>query len=306
MRSAATPITEKLLAPLPMRLRPIVPLIVCLPLFACPRSSESPTPPEPASAAPTATPAPPPPSAAPSATAAKPPTERQVDVLKTSLGDVRIVPIHHGSVLFELGDKAYYVDPFHEGNFDGLPKAEFIFITHAHPDHLDPIAIEKIEKPTTVFVCPPSVAEQLPVDPSSGRRGGPSTVVLKNGDKQTVGGLGVEAVPMYNLKRGPAPGKLFHEKGWGDAFVLTFGDKRVYLSGDTECTPEMRALKNIDVAFVCMNLPYTMPPSEAAECIAAFKPAIVYPYHYRGSDLSELDKGLAGTKGVEVRKREWY
>ena len=92
----------------------------------------------------------------------------------------------------------------------------------------------------------------------------------------------------------------------GDGFVLTFGDKRVYLSGDTECTPEMRALKDIDVAFVCMNLPYTMTPSEAAACVADFKPKIVYPYHYRGSDLAEFDKGLHDAKGIEVRKRAWY
>ncbi len=99
---------------------------------------------------------------------------------------------------------------------------------------------------------------------------------------------------MYNVERGPSPGKVFHEKGWGDGFVFTFGDKRVYVSGDTECTPEMRALKDIDVAFVCMNLPYTMPPAEAAACVEAFKPKILYPYHYRGSDLGELDKVLAG------------
>ena len=231
------------------------------------------------------------------------------DVLWTTEGYVRIVPIHHATVLFEFyrdahahgaeEGKAYYVDPFREGNFDGLPKADFIFITHAHPDHFDLATLEKIRQPSTVIVAPPSVAEKLP-------QSFVGTVVMKNGDKRTVGNIGVEAVPMYNLTRGPSAGKLFHEKGWGDGFVLTFGDKRIYLSGDTECTPEMRGLENIDVAFVCMNLPYTMPPSEAAECIKAFKPRIVYPYHYRGSDLGDLDKGLTGQSGIEVRKREWY
>jgi L-ascorbate metabolism protein UlaG (beta-lactamase superfamily) len=154
-------------------------------------------------------------------------------------------------------------------------------------------------------VAPPSVADKL-TDKVIGKRTEGNPIVLKEGDKKNIGGIGVETVAMYNLKRGPSAGKLYHDKGWGEGFVLTFGDKRVYVSGDTECTPEMRALKDIDVAFVCMNLPYTMPPSEAAECIAAFKPKIVYPYHYRGSDLGELDQGLADTKGIEVRKRNWY
>jgi L-ascorbate metabolism protein UlaG (beta-lactamase superfamily) len=214
------------------------------------------------------------------------------------------VPIHHATVLFEFAGEDFYVDPFHEGNLDNLPKADFVFITHLHPDHFDLVAIDKIRKPTTVLVVPPSVAEKLPG--SSDPRAFTGTVTLKNGDKQTVGGVGVEAVAMYNTQRGPSPGKLFHEKGWGDGFVLTFGDKRVYLSGDTECIPEMRALKDIDVAFVCMNLPYTMPPAEAGACIEAFKPKILYPYHYRNSDLGELDKALAGDKGIEVRKRNWY
>jgi len=276
-----------------MRTRALLFIVTLLASFATACSKPSETASQKASPPPAATPSP-----APTADAAGRPS----DVLSTSAGDLRIVPIHHGSVLFELGGKAYYVDPFHEGNFDGLPKADVIFITHAHPDHLDPMEIEALEKPSTVIVCPPSVAEKL-----QGLDGGTKgMVVMKNGEKQTVGGIGVEGIAMYNEKRGPSAGKLFHEKGWGEGFVLTFGDKRVYLSGDTECTPEMRALKDIDVAFVCMNLPYTMPPSEAAECIAKFKPKIVYPYHYRGSDLGELDKGLAGTPGIEVRKRAWY
>lgn len=254
---------------------------------------------------------PPPPSAAStgqatSEAAAAPPPLRTADILKTSMGDLRIVPIHHGTVLFEVGGKEYYVDPFHEGNLEGLPPADVIFITHGHPDHLDPVALAKLRKPATVIVCPPFVAEVLPAEMKHGRDGATSPITMKNGDKQTVLGVGVEAVPMYNLKRGPAPGKIFHEKGWGDGFVLTFGDKRVYLSGDTECTPEMKALKAIDVAFVCMNHPYTMPPAEAAECIEAFKPKVLYPYHYRGSDLGELDRGLGGDKAIEVRKWDWY
>ena len=110
---------------------------------------------------------------------------------------------------------------------------------------------------------------------------------------------------MYNLQRGPAAGQLFHDKGRGNGYIVTLGGKRIYIAGDTECTPEMKALKNIDVAFVPMNLPYTMPPSEAADCVKAFKPKIVYPYHYRGQNLDEFANALKGT-GIDVRIRDWY
>ena len=128
---------------------------------------------------------------------------------------------------------------------------------------------------------------------------------IANGETKTWQGWTIEATPAYNLKRGPAAGKLFHDKGRGNGYVLTYGGKRFYFSGDTEGVPEMRALKNIDVAFVCMNLPYTMPPEEAADAVKAFHPKIVIPYHYRGSDLSVFEKGLEGT-GIEVRLLDWY
>jgi L-ascorbate metabolism protein UlaG (beta-lactamase superfamily) len=195
--------------------------------------------------------------------------------------------------------KHYFTDPFHEASFTGLPKADVVFITHAHPDHFDPAALAEVAQPSTIIVAPPAVVAQLPKTFAH-------VVTMKNGDTQTVLGVGVEAVPMYNLKRGPSSGTLYHEKGVGDGFVLTFADKRVYLSGDTECTDEMRALKNIDVAFVCMNLPYTMPPSEAAACVKAFHPKIVYPYHYRNSNLDEFSAPLSNDKDIEVRERSWY
>jgi L-ascorbate metabolism protein UlaG (beta-lactamase superfamily) len=121
-----------------------------------------------------------------------------------------------------------------------------------------------------------------------------------------VAGIEVEGVPMYNLTRGPQPGTLFHDKGRGNGYVLTLGDKRLYISGDTECIPEMKALRSIDVAFVSMNLPYTMPPGEAAECAKAFRPKVVYPYHFRGQNPQEFADALQGTPGVEVRIRTWY
>ncbi len=231
--------------------------------------------------------------------ALSPTTERPSDSVATSDGELRILPLHHGTVAFEWKGKTLLVDPFLEATYRGLPRADVVFITDIHPDHLDLEALARVRKPETVVVAPPAVAERLPKEIAS-------VVVMKNGDKQLVGGVGVEAVPMYNLTRGPTPGALFHDKGRGDGFVLTFADKRVYVSGDTECTPEMKALPAIDVAFVCMNLPYTMPPSEAATCIKAFRPKVVYPYHFRGSDLSELSSALKSEAGIEVRERSWY
>ncbi len=251
----------------------------------------------------------PPPSAAP-APAAKPSASvaasESDDVLKTESGDVRITPLHHASLRLDFAGKTVYVDPDKEVDTAGLPKAAAIFITDIHPDHLVPDKITALSNDETVIIAPPAVAEKLPKSLTH-------VTVMKNGDVTTtkaaavpaIPSLGVEAIPMYNEKRGPAPGKLYHDKGRGNGYVLSFGGKRIYISGDTECTPEMKALKNIDVAFVCMNLPYTMPPSEAAECIAAFSPKVVYPYHFRDSDPTEVTRALKG-KPIEVRIRKWY
>ncbi len=231
---------------------------------------------------------------------------RERDVLATPAGEIAITPLHHATLLLELGGKAVYFDPTKDSSYDGLPKPEAIFLTDIHPDHLDTAALEKLATPETVIVAPPAVAEKLPKSFSHVR-------TLKNGEVTTskaaivpsIPSLGVEAVPMYNKTRGPSAGKLYHDKGRGNGYVLSFGGKRIYVSGDTECIEEMKALKDIDVAFVCMNLPYTMPPSEAAECIGAFHPKIVYPYHYRGSDPAEVSRAVAG-KPIEVRLRRWY
>jgi L-ascorbate metabolism protein UlaG (beta-lactamase superfamily) len=129
--------------------------------------------------------------------------------------------------------------------------------------------------------------------------------VLSNGETKTVGKWTIEAIPMYNLTRGPAAGKLYHDKGRGNGYVLTYGGKRFYIAGDTEGIPEMRALKNIDVAFIPMNLPYTMTPEEAADAVRAFAPKVVYPYHYGKSDLNAFKSALADTK-IEVKVLDWY
>ncbi len=211
----------------------------------------------------------------------------------TSAGTLQITPIQHASLVMQAGGKVLYVDPA-QGSYEGLPQADYILLTDIHGDHLSAPTINKLKKADTVIVAPKAVAAQVP-----------GAKVLSNGEKTMVGPFAVEAVPMYNLTRGPSAGQLYHDKGRGNGYVVTYGGKRFYFSGDTEGIPEMKALKNIDVAFVCMNLPYTMPPQEAAEAVRAFHPAIVYPYHYMGSDLNAFAKALEGS-GIEVRQRNWY
>jgi L-ascorbate metabolism protein UlaG (beta-lactamase superfamily) len=219
---------------------------------------------------------------------------RPVEEFKTSAGPVKITIVRHASMLIEAGGKAIHVDPWSQGNFDGLPKADLILITDIHPDHLDQKAIDQVKKEGTEFIAPAAVAKTIA-----------QAKVLANGESTTWDKWKIEAVPMYNLKRGPSAGTLYHDKGRGNGYVLTYGGVRFYDAGDTEGTAEMRALKNIDVAFVPMNLPYTMTPEEAADAVRAFHPKIVYPFHYRGSDPEVFKKALDGT-GIDVRLRNWY
>jgi L-ascorbate metabolism protein UlaG (beta-lactamase superfamily) len=212
----------------------------------------------------------------------------------TSAGEVKITPLNHASTLIEAGGKIIYLDPAKPVKFAGLPKADLILITDIHGDHMDPASVAEITKTGTELLAPPAVVVTVT-----------AAKPIANGETKMWQGWTIEAIPAYNLTRGPAPGKLFHDKGRGNGYVLTYGGKRFYFSGDTEGVPEMRALKNIDVAFVCMNLPYTMPPEEAADAVKAFHPKIVIPYHYRGSDLAVFKKGLEGT-GIEVRLLDWY
>jgi len=221
-------------------------------------------------------------------------TIRPAQTFDTSAGRVEIIPIYHASLLIQAAGKSIYIDPAKPGNFSGLPPADLILITDIHGDHMDPAVIASVSKSGTQIMAPPAVVRTVT-----------SASPISNGETKTWGDWTIEAIPMYNIKRGPSPGALYHTKGRGNGYVLTYGDKRFYFSGDTEDIPEMRALKNIDVAFVCMNLPYTMPPDEAAAAVKAFHPKIVIPYHYRGSDLSVFQKDLGGT-GIEVRILDWY
>ena len=219
---------------------------------------------------------------------------RPVQTFDTSAGPVKITPVYHASLEIEAGGKIIIVDPAKPANFAGLPQADLILLTDIHGDHMDPDLIKAESKAGTDIIAPAAVAKTVT-----------TAKVIGNGEKTTWGAWTIEAIPMYNVTRGPAPGKLYHDKGRGNGYVLTYGGKRFYFSGDTEGIPEMRALKNIDVAFVCMNLPYTMTADEAADAVKAFHPKVVIPYHYKGQDTTVFKKDLDGT-GIEVRLLEWY
>jgi len=211
------------------------------------------------------------------------------DIIKTSAGELKLTFIGHGTLMFTFGDKVIHIDPVsREADYNKMSQADLIMITHEHGDHLDPKAIKVLRKEKTEIVLTEICAQKV--------KGG---IVMKNGDVKTVSGLKIEAVPAYNIVH-----KAFHPKGNGNGYVITFGDKRVYVAGDTENTPEMKKLKKIDIAFLPMNLPYTMTPEMVADAVKAFKPKILYPYHFSDTDTSKLLKLLKGEKGLEVRIRD--
>jgi L-ascorbate metabolism protein UlaG (beta-lactamase superfamily) len=218
---------------------------------------------------------------------------RPVDEGMTDKGPVRLTIINHASFVIEQPGQVIYVDPVGADRYEGLPQPDLILITHSHGDHMDPAAVAKLKKAGTVILGPEAVA-----------KGVPGTTVIRNGETRQVGDTTVEAVPAYNLKRGPSAGTFYHPKGEGNGYVLAFNGRRAYIAGDTEAIPEMKALKNIEVAFLPMNSP-TMPPEEVAEAARLFNPLILYPYHSRGSDTAVLQKALEGT-GIQVRIRDWY
>ena len=222
------------------------------------------------------------------------PAAPPADKIPAKGGDITIQPLNHATLQIAYANHVIDVDPTAQAGYTGLAAPDIILITDIHGDHFDPATIAKIRKAPTKIVAPAAAAPKLE-----------NPIIFANGDVKQVDGLSIEAVPMYNVTRGPAAGQLYHEKGRGNGYILDLGGKRIYIAGDTECTSEMKALKNIDVAFLPMNLPYTMPPSEAAECAKTFKPKIVYPYHYRGSDPKAFEDALKGS-GVEVRLRNWY
>ena len=218
----------------------------------------------------------------------------ETDLFKTSAGDLSITFLGHASMLLVFNGKNIHIDPFGQvADYSSLPKADVVFSTHEHRDHLDPQVLAAIRTPATVLVMNPAGARQV--------NGG---IVMHNGDVQTVAGLSVEAVPAYNILHKREDGQPFHPKGVGNGYILTFGDTRLYLAGDTENIPEMKTLQDIAIAFLPMNLPYTMTPEMVAEAAKVFKPRILYPYHYGDTDTSKLLDLLKNEKNIEVRIRK--
>jgi L-ascorbate metabolism protein UlaG (beta-lactamase superfamily) len=215
------------------------------------------------------------------------------DRIQTSAGELKITFVGHGTLILTFGGKLFHVDPYSRlADYETLPKADVILITHSHGDHLDPKAIAALRKEGTAVVLTEKAAEQMP--------GG---IVMKNGETRTVAGIRIEAVPAYNLLHKRPTGEPFHPRGEGNGYVLTFGATRVYVAGDTEDIPEMKKLGDIAIAFLPMNLPYTMTPEQAAHAARAFRPKLLYPYHYGETDPKELARLLAAEKEIEVRIR---
>jgi L-ascorbate metabolism protein UlaG (beta-lactamase superfamily) len=215
------------------------------------------------------------------------------DLIKTSGEDLEITFLKHATLYFTFGDLVIHVDSTNMfADYADLPQADLILITHEHFDHFDPEAIASLRKEGTVVVGNEACGEKLE-----------DCVVMRNGDVKTFHGLQVEAVPAYNILHMRSPGNPFHPKGEGNGYVITFADKRVYLAGDTENIPEMNDLREIDIAFLPMNLPYTMSPEMVAQATRAFKPKLLYPYHFGETDTSKIVALLEG-EDVEVRIRD--
>ncbi|MBA6153661.1 MBL fold metallo-hydrolase [Gelidibacter maritimus] len=239
-------------------------------------------------------------------------TEKAVEVASEMADDfhestqpeaINIIPINHATMILAYKDQVVYVDPVGGSNiFSDQEKPDYILITDIHGDHLDVSTLENMVLDSTTLIVPPAVKEKLPELKAK------EIIVMNNGENKELEAFSIEAVPMYNLRE---EALKFHEKGRGNGYVLTWNNQRIYISGDTEDIPEMRSLENIDIAFVCMNLPYTMTVESAASAVLDFKPKKVYPYHYRGTDgMSDVDKFRSivnkTNSDIEVVQLDWY
>lgn len=215
-----------------------------------------------------------------------------MDTIRTSAGDLQITFIGHGTLMFSWSGKVIHVDPWSQlADYATLPKADLILVTHEHRDHLDPAAVKALRKDGTRILANAAATATLP-----------DATAVKSGDVTTVAGIRIETVPAYNLVQKRGDGQPYHPKGAGNGYVLTFGDTRVYVAGDTENTPEMKAIRDITCAFLPMNLPYTMTPEMVADAARAIKPKILYPYHF-GDTKTALLQDLLKDTAIEVRIR---
>lgn len=221
------------------------------------------------------------------------------DTFETSAGTLTVFPINHGTIAFTFNELTIFVDPFGGAEkFDSFDAPDLIFITDIHGDHLNKETLSGLNTENTTFIIPQAVADQMDEYYSD------NFVLISNGETKEVADLSITAIPMYNL---PDDESSRHKKGRGNGYVITFGDKDVYISGDTEDIPEMRALEGIDIAFVCMNLPFTMDIFQAASAVVAFQPTVMYPFHHRGQDIEKF-KQLIDIADIEteVRLKDWY
>lgn len=224
------------------------------------------------------------------------------DEYQTTTGKLIIHPVLHGTLVIEWQGKIIYVDPYGgAAAFKDIPAPDLILITDIHGDHLHEETLRAVVTRQTALLAPQAVVDKLPKDLPL------SLKTIGNGESTLIEGVNVAALAMYNL---PQTAESRHPKGRGNGYILSLGGKRVYISGDTHGIPEMRALKNIDIAFVCMNPPNTMSVEEAADAVLAFKPAVVYPFHYRSregfSDVEAFRQLVMKASSIDVRLGDWY
>jgi L-ascorbate metabolism protein UlaG (beta-lactamase superfamily) len=215
--------------------------------------------------------------------------ERGGEYFSTDSGPVTMSLVHHASFVIEQNGHVIYVDPTSEGNYKGLPKADLILITNDQPDHLDLTALNHVSRKSTAIIAPTGPAARLP-----------HCTALPNGETVSMGEIVIQAVPAFQ----DLP-KTVHEKGKGNGYVLTLPGLRVYISGDTGFFPEMKNIKNIDVAFLSMGTPDNMSLDDAMKAVQLIKPHVLYPYQYRDTNPDEIRKRLL-IAGTEVRMRNWY
>ena len=219
----------------------------------------------------------------------------QTQIFGTERSAVRVTPIYHATAMIQAGRDIIYIDPAKPAKIEGRTAADLILITDIHGDHMDAADVTALSKAAgTLVIAPAAVAKTIT-----------QARVLANGDSTRWRDWKITAVPMYNISHNQPSGQPYHDKGRGNGYVLNYGNRNFYFAGDTEGVPEMRALKDIDVAFIPMNLPYTMTPAEAADAVKAFKPKVVIPYHYKGQDVEAFKKALEGS-GISVRLLNWY